>query len=93
MHVNTNIRRKALGEIYIFSLAPFQISVIVHDFCTILQRSLKCDIMFFDFQRRRQILQLFVNYSPIFFGVSQKFSDFDSGDAKIAIFQRNVKTI
>ena len=82
---------KALDEIYIFSFAPFQISVIkmFQDFCTMFA---KFEAMFVDFQRRRHILLLFVKCSPVFFGISQNFSDFDRSDAKIAIFQRNVKT-
>ena len=86
---------KALGEIFIFSFAPFQISVIFQDFCTISapEKVAKFDAVFVVFQRRRQILQFFVKFSPIFFGISQNFSDFDRSDAKTARFQRNVKKI
>ena len=86
MQVNTH--RKALDEIYIVSLAPFQISVMFQDFCTIkCDHLVKFDAIFVDFQRRRQILQFFVKCSPISFGISQIFSDFDRSDAKIAKFQ------
>ena len=38
-------------------------------------------------------MQLFVKFSPMFFGISQNFSDFDRSDAKIAILQLNVKVV
>ena len=41
-----NARLKALGEIYIFSFAAYQISVIFQDFCTIFT---KFDAIFVDF--------------------------------------------
>jgi hypothetical protein len=53
----------------------------------------KFNANFVDFQRRRQILQFFVKFSPIFFGIAQNFSDFDRSDANIAIFQRTVKKL
>ena len=85
-------RKKALDEIYIFSFAPFQISVIFQDFCTIFA---KFDASFVDFQKRRQILHFFVKFSPIFFGISHNFSDLNTSDANIAtnILQRNVKKL
>ena len=36
--LQANTRWKALDEIYIFSFAPFQISVIFQDFCTIFAK-------------------------------------------------------
>ena len=94
---------KALDEIFIFSFAPFQISELfqdfffedrtARDFCTIFFATF--DALFVDFQRTRNILQIFVKISPIFVGIeishNNYFSDFDRSDAKIAIFQRNVK--
>ena len=44
--LQVNTRRKALDEIYIFSFAPFQISVIFQDFCTILQNSTQFVLIF-----------------------------------------------
>ena len=37
--------------------------------------------------------EVFVKFSPIFFGISQNYSDFDRSDAKIATFQSNVKEL
>ena len=37
--------------------------------------------------------EVLVKFSPIFFGISQNYSDFDRSDAKIALFRRNVKQL
>ena len=61
-------RLKALDEIYIFSFAPFQISVIFQGFGTIFA---KLDTTFVDFQRRRQI----ENFRQIFADFFRNFAE------------------
>ena len=88
--LQVNTRWKALDEIYIFSFASLQISVIFQAFRTIFAKFEKKIV---DFLYRWQVLQNFVKFSPIFFLISQNFSGFDRSDAKIAIFQRTVKNM
>ena len=74
-----------------------QYLVNVHVFATLLPHFCnifaKFDAIFVDFQRRRQILQISVKFSPFSIGISQNFKDFDRSDAKIDVFQRNVQKI
>ena len=38
-------------------------------------------------------MQIFVKFSPNFFGISQNFSDFDRSDVKMMIFHKNLRKI
>ena len=75
----------AFFELYIFSFAPFQISLI---FRTFAQFFAEFDAIFAEFQGRQQILQIFVKISPNIFRFSQNFSDFGWSDVKIMIFHK-----
>ena len=78
------------ASIYIFSFAQFQISVIFQDFCTIFARF---DAILLIFKGDGRFCNFLSNFRRFFFGISQNFSDFGRSDAKIAIFQRNVKKL
>ena len=84
--LQVNIRLKALDEI--FSFEQFHISVISQTVCTILQNSTQLLLIFKGDGRFCNVSSNFADFFGIKF--SQKFSDFDRSDAKIAIFQRNV---
>ena len=55
----------------LFSFAPFQISVIFQAFAPFFAKFAE---FFVDFQRRQQILQIFVKFQQIFSGILQKFN-------------------
>ena len=61
-----NTRWKALDEIYIFSFAPFQISVGFQDFCTILPNSTQIVLIF----KGKNIFCNFSSKIRRFFGIN-----------------------
>ena len=78
----------AFFKLYIFSFAPFQISVIFQAFAPLFAKFVE---FFADFQRRQQILQIFTEFQRNFAGISQNFTNFAKSDAKIATFHRNLR--
>jgi hypothetical protein len=87
--------------IFATKAAFFSISQILHfflciipDFCDFSSlRTIFCKFCenFADFHTRQQILQSLVKFQRIFPRISQNFRNFGTSDAKIGIFQRNLR--